>query len=116
MRRLPGFTQQQRAVQDPSDTDAGHAGHRRALPPVQQSGATSPGLPQAAVRQVCQYTPTDGGGGVTCRSLISRAAFVRTHLHIEGPYNKEFLEMLRKCPAEDDGSVEYAAAKVSLCR
>lgn len=56
--RLSGFTQQQRVVQDSSDTDAGHAGHRRALPPVQQSGATPPGLPQAAVRQECQYTPT----------------------------------------------------------
>lgn len=24
--------------------------------------------------------------------------------------------MLQKCPAEDDGSVEYAATKVSLCQ
>ncbi|TNM89191.1 hypothetical protein fugu_005446 [Takifugu bimaculatus] len=36
----------------------------------------------------------------------------RARLHIEGPYNKEFLEMLQKCPAEDDGSVEYAATKI----
>ncbi|CAF89733.1 unnamed protein product [Tetraodon nigroviridis] len=36
----------------------------------------------------------------------------RGDLHIEGPYDKEFLEMLQKCPAEDDGSVEYAATKI----
>lgn len=52
-------------------------------------------------------------GGVLHWSLISRAVLARTHLHIEGPYDKEFLEMLQKCPAEDDGSVEYAATKVS---
>lgn len=32
---------------------------------------------------------------------------------MEGPYNEAFLEKLQKCPTEDDGSVEYAVAKVS---
>ncbi|XP_054472792.1 inositol-pentakisphosphate 2-kinase isoform X2 [Anoplopoma fimbria] len=36
----------------------------------------------------------------------------RTRLQLEGPYNEAFLEKLQKCPTEDDGSVEYAAAKV----
>jgi len=31
---------------------------------------------------------------------------------VEGPYNEAFLEKLQKCPPEDDGSVEYAVAKV----
>lgn len=46
--------------------------------------------------------------------LVSLPVFVRTHLQIDGPYNEAFLEKLQKCPAEDDGSVEYAVAKVSL--
>uniref|UniRef100_A0A3Q0RSH3 Inositol-pentakisphosphate 2-kinase n=1 Tax=Amphilophus citrinellus TaxID=61819 RepID=A0A3Q0RSH3_AMPCI len=40
----------------------------------------------------------------------------RTRLQIEGPYNEAFLEKLQKCPAEDDGSVEYAVAKVHQYR
>ncbi|XP_056292466.1 inositol-pentakisphosphate 2-kinase isoform X2 [Pseudoliparis swirei] len=36
----------------------------------------------------------------------------RTRLQVEGPYNEAFLEKLQKCPPEDDGSVEYAVAKV----
>uniref|UniRef100_A0A3Q4H4W9 Inositol-pentakisphosphate 2-kinase n=1 Tax=Neolamprologus brichardi TaxID=32507 RepID=A0A3Q4H4W9_NEOBR len=39
-----------------------------------------------------------------------------TRLQIEGPYNEAFLEKLQKCPAEDDGSVEYAVAKVHQYR
>uniref|UniRef100_A0A3Q3X726 Inositol-pentakisphosphate 2-kinase n=1 Tax=Mola mola TaxID=94237 RepID=A0A3Q3X726_MOLML len=40
----------------------------------------------------------------------------RTHLQIDGLYDEAFLEKLQKCPAEDDGSVEYAAAKVHQYR
>lgn len=32
---------------------------------------------------------------------------------MDGPYDEAFLEKIQKCPAEDDGSVEYAVAKVS---
>uniref|UniRef100_A0A3Q4BFE1 Inositol-pentakisphosphate 2-kinase n=1 Tax=Mola mola TaxID=94237 RepID=A0A3Q4BFE1_MOLML len=39
-----------------------------------------------------------------------------THLQIDGLYDEAFLEKLQKCPAEDDGSVEYAAAKVHQYR
>lgn len=42
----------------------------------------------------------------------SLPVFVRSHLQMDGPYNEAFLEKLQKCPAEDDGSVEYAVAKV----
>lgn len=45
-------------------------------------------------------------------SLTSLPVYARTRLQIEGPYNEAFLEKLQKCPAEDDGSVEYAVAKV----
>lgn len=38
---------------------------------------------------------------------------VRTRLQIDGPYDEAFLEKLQKCPTEDDGSVEFAVAKVS---
>ncbi|XP_053298680.1 LOW QUALITY PROTEIN: inositol-pentakisphosphate 2-kinase [Pleuronectes platessa] len=40
----------------------------------------------------------------------------RSRLQVDGPYNEAFLETLQKCPAEDDGSVEYAAAKVHQYR
>ncbi|XP_040060667.1 inositol-pentakisphosphate 2-kinase isoform X2 [Gasterosteus aculeatus] len=40
----------------------------------------------------------------------------RTRLQVEGPYNEAFLEKLQKCPTEDDGSVEYAVAKVHQYR
>uniref|UniRef100_A0A8C3AI05 Inositol-pentakisphosphate 2-kinase n=1 Tax=Cyclopterus lumpus TaxID=8103 RepID=A0A8C3AI05_CYCLU len=40
----------------------------------------------------------------------------RTRLQMEGPYNEAFLEKLQKCPTEDDGSVEYAVAKVHQYR
>lgn len=40
----------------------------------------------------------------------------RTRLQIEGPYNEAFLEKLQKCPSENDGSVEYAVAKVHQYR
>ncbi|XP_008289491.1 inositol-pentakisphosphate 2-kinase [Stegastes partitus] len=40
----------------------------------------------------------------------------RTRLQIDGPYNEAFLEKLQKCSTEDDGSVEFAAAKVHQYR
>ncbi|KAM9409175.1 inositol-pentakisphosphate 2-kinase isoform 2-T2 [Pholidichthys leucotaenia] len=40
----------------------------------------------------------------------------RTRLQIDGPYNEAYLEKVQKCLAEDDGSVEYAAAKVHQYR
>ncbi|KAJ0050303.1 hypothetical protein NL108_015989 [Boleophthalmus pectinirostris] len=40
----------------------------------------------------------------------------RSRLQVEGPYDEMFLEKLQKCPSEDDGSVEYAAAKVHQYR
>lgn len=46
------------------------------------------------------------------KCLMSFPVRVRTHLQMDGPYDEAFLEMLQKCQAEDDGSVEYAAAKV----
>lgn len=45
-------------------------------------------------------------------SLTSLPVYARTRLQIEGPYNEAFLEKLQKCPSENDGSVEYAVAKV----
>ena len=38
----------------------------------------------------------------------------RSRLQIDGPYDKAFLEKLQKCPVEDDGSIEYAVAKVTI--
>ncbi|KAM9860257.1 inositol-pentakisphosphate 2-kinase [Aulostomus maculatus] len=40
----------------------------------------------------------------------------RTRLQIDGPYNEDFLGKLQKCPTEDDGSVDYAVAKVHQYR
>uniref|UniRef100_A0A3B4WXA3 Inositol-pentakisphosphate 2-kinase n=1 Tax=Seriola lalandi dorsalis TaxID=1841481 RepID=A0A3B4WXA3_SERLL len=40
----------------------------------------------------------------------------RTHHQIDGPYNEAFMEKLQKCPTDDDGSVEYAVAKVHQYR
>ncbi|KAM9814209.1 inositol-pentakisphosphate 2-kinase [Neosynchiropus ocellatus] len=40
----------------------------------------------------------------------------RSHLQIDGPYDEAFLEKVQKCPADDDGSVEYAVAKVHQYR
>ncbi|XP_047203175.1 inositol-pentakisphosphate 2-kinase [Girardinichthys multiradiatus] len=40
----------------------------------------------------------------------------RTRLQIDGPYDQNFLEKVQKCWMEDDGSVEYAAAKVHQYR
>lgn len=40
----------------------------------------------------------------------------RTRLQMDGPYDEAFLEKIQKCPAEDDGSVEYAVAKVHQYR
>uniref|UniRef100_A0A3Q1GF27 Inositol-pentakisphosphate 2-kinase n=1 Tax=Acanthochromis polyacanthus TaxID=80966 RepID=A0A3Q1GF27_9TELE len=40
----------------------------------------------------------------------------RARLQIDGPYNEAFLEKLQKCSTEDDGSVEFAAAKVHQYR
>lgn len=31
---------------------------------------------------------------------------------MDGPYGEAFLQKLQKCPGEDDGSVEFAVAKV----
>lgn len=45
--------------------------------------------------------------------MKSLPASVRTRLQMDGPYDEAFLEKIQKCPAEDDGSVEYAVAKVS---
>lgn len=33
-------------------------------------------------------------------------------LQIDGPYDLSFLEKVKTCPSEDDGTVEYAVAKV----
>ncbi|TKS71434.1 Inositol-pentakisphosphate 2-kinase [Collichthys lucidus] len=41
---------------------------------------------------------------------------IRTRLQIDGPYDEAFLEKLQKCPTEDDGSVEFAVAKVHQYR
>lgn len=38
----------------------------------------------------------------------------RSRLQIDGPYNESFLEKVKSCPAEDDGSVDYAIGKVSI--
>lgn len=40
----------------------------------------------------------------------------RARLQVDGPYNSSFLEKLQKVPLEDDGSVEFAAAKVHQYR
>lgn len=51
---------------------------------------------------------------------------VETHLHhfpkergrlqVDGPYDEAFLEKIQKCPSEDDGSVDFAVAKVHQYR
>ncbi|KAL2091521.1 hypothetical protein ACEWY4_013784 [Coilia grayii] len=40
----------------------------------------------------------------------------RSRLQIDGPYNDTFLEKVKNCPAEEDGSVEYAIGKVHQYR
>ncbi|XP_061543222.1 inositol-pentakisphosphate 2-kinase isoform X4 [Phycodurus eques] len=40
----------------------------------------------------------------------------RSRLQADGPYNEAFLERLRKCPAEDDGSLDFAVSKVHQYR
>ncbi|XP_072296204.1 inositol-pentakisphosphate 2-kinase isoform X2 [Eucyclogobius newberryi] len=40
----------------------------------------------------------------------------RSRLQVEGPYDEMFLQKLQKCPSEDDGSVEFAMAKVHQYR
>ncbi|XP_078139987.1 inositol-pentakisphosphate 2-kinase [Centroberyx gerrardi] len=40
----------------------------------------------------------------------------RSRLQVDGPYDEAFLEKLQKCPADDDGSVEFALAKVQQYR
>ncbi|XP_061687455.1 inositol-pentakisphosphate 2-kinase [Syngnathoides biaculeatus] len=40
----------------------------------------------------------------------------RSRLHVDGPYNEAFLERLRKCPSEDDGSLDFAVSKVHQYR
>ncbi|KAF7653454.1 hypothetical protein LDENG_00082680, partial [Lucifuga dentata] len=40
----------------------------------------------------------------------------RSCLQMDGPYDEAFLEKLQKSPIEDDGSVEYAVAKVRQYR
>ncbi|XP_048872903.1 inositol-pentakisphosphate 2-kinase-like [Brienomyrus brachyistius] len=40
----------------------------------------------------------------------------RTRLQVDGPYNEKFLERMRHCPSEDDGSIEYAVGKVHQYR
>ncbi|XP_037535656.1 inositol-pentakisphosphate 2-kinase [Nematolebias whitei] len=40
----------------------------------------------------------------------------RTRLQIDGPYSEAFLEKVQKCSMEDDGSVEFAAAKIHQYR
>ncbi|XP_072521849.1 inositol-pentakisphosphate 2-kinase [Salminus brasiliensis] len=36
----------------------------------------------------------------------------RNRLQVDGPYDEGFLEKLKTCPSEDDGSIEYAVGKV----
>ncbi|KAK1799749.1 hypothetical protein P4O66_006284 [Electrophorus voltai] len=36
----------------------------------------------------------------------------RNRLQIDGPYDESFLEKVKTCPSEDDGSIEYAVGKV----
>ncbi|KAG9337052.1 hypothetical protein JZ751_029819 [Albula glossodonta] len=40
----------------------------------------------------------------------------RSRLQIDGPYNENFLEKVKNCPTEDDGSIEYAVGKVHQYR
>ncbi|MBN3325799.1 IPPK kinase, partial [Atractosteus spatula] len=40
----------------------------------------------------------------------------RSRLQIDGPYDESFLEKVRNCPSEDDGTVEYAVGKVHQYR
>ncbi|KAJ8400895.1 hypothetical protein AAFF_G00392490 [Aldrovandia affinis] len=40
----------------------------------------------------------------------------RNRLQIDGPYNENFLEKVKNCPSEDDGSIEYAVGKVHQYR
>uniref|UniRef100_A0A8B9JEB4 Inositol-pentakisphosphate 2-kinase n=1 Tax=Astyanax mexicanus TaxID=7994 RepID=A0A8B9JEB4_ASTMX len=36
----------------------------------------------------------------------------RNRLQVDGPYDEGFLEKVKTCPSEDDGSIEYAVGKV----
>ncbi|XP_016130048.1 inositol-pentakisphosphate 2-kinase [Sinocyclocheilus grahami] len=40
----------------------------------------------------------------------------RNRLQIDGPYNESFMDTVKNCPSEDDGSVEYAVGKVHQYR
>uniref|UniRef100_A0A8C1RJ13 Inositol-pentakisphosphate 2-kinase n=1 Tax=Cyprinus carpio TaxID=7962 RepID=A0A8C1RJ13_CYPCA len=40
----------------------------------------------------------------------------RNRLQIDGPYNESFMDKVKNCPTEDDGSVEYAVGKVHQYR
>ncbi|KAL4646354.1 inositol-pentakisphosphate 2-kinase-like [Arapaima gigas] len=40
----------------------------------------------------------------------------RSTMQVDGPYNESFLERLRCCPSNDNGSVEYAVGKVHQYR
>ncbi|XP_030632253.1 inositol-pentakisphosphate 2-kinase [Chanos chanos] len=40
----------------------------------------------------------------------------RNRLQIDGPYSEGFLEKIKNCPSEDDGSVDYAVGKVHQYR
>ncbi|XP_056129798.1 inositol-pentakisphosphate 2-kinase [Lampris incognitus] len=40
----------------------------------------------------------------------------RGHFQTDGPYNQAFLDKLQSCPAEDDGSIDYAVTKVHQYR
>uniref|UniRef100_A0A671TA07 Inositol-pentakisphosphate 2-kinase n=1 Tax=Sinocyclocheilus anshuiensis TaxID=1608454 RepID=A0A671TA07_9TELE len=40
----------------------------------------------------------------------------RNRLQIDGPYNESFMDTVKNCPTEDDGSVEYAVGKVHQYR
>ncbi|XP_022538116.1 inositol-pentakisphosphate 2-kinase isoform X2 [Astyanax mexicanus] len=38
--------------------------------------------------------------------------FPKERLQVDGPYDEGFLEKVKTCPSEDDGSIEYAVGKV----
>ncbi|XP_018593033.1 inositol-pentakisphosphate 2-kinase-like [Scleropages formosus] len=40
----------------------------------------------------------------------------RSRLQLDGPYNESFLERVRRCPSDDDGSIEYAVGKIHQYR
>ncbi|TMS19280.1 Inositol-pentakisphosphate 2-kinase [Larimichthys crocea] len=109
-------------------------GGEREVEKTQSVLSSGPVLREQTENALCHQTP-DRGTSEQLQNLQDRtsctettestrpaklssttSSSVRTRLQIDGPYDEAFLEKLQKCPTEDDGSVEFAVAKVHQYR